>query len=173
MENASKALIMAASVLLGIMIISVGVTLFNSFGGFSRDITSEVERRQIEEFNIQFLKYYGETTEYNQEKNRYEKQKIKVTTHDIVTLANLAKKNNTENQIETQTGKNQNSSYIQIELIKKYKNLEKLNEEQLANFIKENNMKNNDLETRYYYISNVEINKTTGKVIYVQVEELK
>ncbi len=122
MENASKALIMAASVLLGIMIISVGVALFNSFGGFSRDITSEIERRQIEEFNTQFLKYYGETTEYNEEKNRYEKQKIKVTTHDIVTLANLAKKNNTENQIETQNGKNQNSSYIQIELIKKYKN---------------------------------------------------
>lgn len=31
MENASKALIMAASVLLGLMIISVGVALFRSF----------------------------------------------------------------------------------------------------------------------------------------------
>ena len=58
MENASKALIMAASILLGVMIISVGVALFNSFVGFSSDITNEIEKKKIEQFNLQFLKYY-------------------------------------------------------------------------------------------------------------------
>ena len=39
MENASKALIMAAEVLIGVMIISIGVYLFNVFGQYSADNT--------------------------------------------------------------------------------------------------------------------------------------
>ena len=44
MENASKALLMVASVLLGLMIISVGVALFNSFGGSSASIMNKIEK---------------------------------------------------------------------------------------------------------------------------------
>ena len=47
MENASKALIMAASVLLGVMIISVGVVLFESFSGFAKDTTDKIEEARI------------------------------------------------------------------------------------------------------------------------------
>ena len=38
MENASKALIMAAGVLLGVMIISFAVYLFSTFGSYSNDV---------------------------------------------------------------------------------------------------------------------------------------
>ena len=38
MENASKALIMAASVLLGVMIISFAVYLFSTFGSYSNEV---------------------------------------------------------------------------------------------------------------------------------------
>lgn len=175
MENASKALIMAASVLLGLMIMSVGVALFNSFGSFSREITSEIERTQIAEFNNQFLKYYGEETIFNEEANRYEIQKVKVTAHDIVTLTNLAKKNNIENEVQEQSGKSQNSQYIQISLNRKLRNMEKLDEKVLTDFIQNNNMiynANNELVTKYYYISNIEISDITGKVIYVEIQEL-
>ena len=47
MENASKALIMAATVLLGVMIISVGVALFNTFSEFGRDTLQKVEDKRI------------------------------------------------------------------------------------------------------------------------------
>ena len=55
MENASKALIMAASVLLGLMIISVGVALFNTFSEFSRDTLDKVEdlsNWRVENFKV-------------------------------------------------------------------------------------------------------------------------
>lgn len=169
MENASKALIMAASILLGIMIISVATALFNSFGGSSREIMDEIERRQIAEFNTQFLKYYGEN--YNTDTGKIEK--IKITSHDIITLTNLAKKNNIEYEVQDQNTKNDNSNYIQID-VKNRKNLEKLNEEKLIEFLQENRYKENtESETKYYYIENLETSTKSGRVIYIQILELE
>lgn len=168
MENASKALLMAASVLLGMMIVSVAVALFNSFGGSSREIMNEIERGKIAEFNTQFLKYYGEN--YNTDTGEIEK--IKITSHDIVTLTNLAKKNNIEYEVQEQNGKSDNSYYIQID-VKNTKNLEKLNEEKLIAFLQENSYKENtESETKYYYIENIETSTITGRVIYVKILEL-
>ena len=174
MENASKALIMAASVLLGVMIISVGVALFNSFGGFSSEIADQIEKTKIAEFNSQFFKYYGETMEFNEQTNKYEKQKIKITIHDVITLANLANKNNIEYEVQDQNGKSENSNYIQIEF-NKYSNLEKAREEVLTQLIKDNDLTTNNSgepQTKYYYITNIETSKKTGKVIYVQIQEI-
>lgn len=168
MENASKALLMAASVLLGMMIVSVAVALFNSFGGSSREIMNEIERGKIAEFNTQFLKYYGEN--YNTDTGEIEK--IKITSHDIVTLTNLAKKNNIEYEVQEQNSKSDNSYYIQID-VKNTKNLEKLNEEKLIAFLQENSYKENtESETKYYYIENIETSTITGRVIYVKILEL-
>ena len=176
MENASKALMMAASVLLGLMIISVGVALFNSFSGSSANIMSQIEQAQIAEFNSQFLKYYGEIREYNEETKKEKVKKIKITAHDVVSLANLAKKNNIEYDVDDQMQKNENSYYVQITLNKKYQNLEKLQEELLTKFIQENNMEytdNGELVTKYYYIVNAEVSKVTKRVIYLEIDEMK
>ena len=43
MENASKALIMAAEILIGVMIISVGVYLFNMFANYSSERYKKIE----------------------------------------------------------------------------------------------------------------------------------
>ena len=59
MENASKALLMAGGVLLGILILSLGVYLFTSFGGTSSRIHDNIEENQIAQFNSQFTKYVG------------------------------------------------------------------------------------------------------------------
>lgn len=173
MENASKALIMAASVLLGLMIISVGVVLFKSFGGFSREITNEIQKKQIAEFNTQFLKYEGKS--FNNETKQNEI--IKITTHDIVTLANLAQKNNIEYELTNQTQskkKNENTYYVQIDLeegTKKSTNLERWTEKELTDFMQENNM-NQDNKIKYYYINNIEISNITGRVTYVEIKKL-
>ena len=95
MENASKALIMAAEILIGVMIISAGVYLFNTFGRYSADATKKIEQAQIDTFNDQFLKYYGSVTKYDETKQKDVVEPVKCTIHDIVNLANLAKKNNT------------------------------------------------------------------------------
>ncbi len=167
MENASKALIMAASILLGLMIVSVGTVLFNSFGGFSKNITEEIAKKQIAEFNAQFQKYEGK----------------KITTHDIVTLANLAQKNNKEYELEEKQKSNkeeENTNYVQIQLSgegsdPKNKNLEGWDENKLTRFIENNNMikkDDNTLEVKYYYISQIVVSPLTGRVTYVEIKPI-
>lgn len=180
MENASKALIIASSILLGIMIISVAVALFNSFGGSGSQIMSEVEKARIAEFNNQFLKYYGKTSYFNEETDQDEIKNIKVSAHDIVSLVNLAIKNNEEYEIQDQAGKSQSSNYIQID-VNKYKNFEKQEKrpnqyKDLTEFIKQNDMIQDSygkLTKKYYYVSKIEINETTQKIIYMQIQDYK
>lgn len=79
MENATKALIMAAGVLMGIVILSLAVYEFKSFGISSKEIHKANEETRLNEFNSQFTKYEG---------------KDDVTIYDVITVANLAKENN-------------------------------------------------------------------------------
>lgn len=79
MENASKALIMAAGVLIGILILSLAIYLVASFGGTSAEIHKQNEEQQIEQFNSQFTYYVGKNDN---------------TIYEVVTVANLATENN-------------------------------------------------------------------------------
>ena len=62
MENATRAFIMAAGVLLGVLILSLGIYLFSIFGQYSANAYETMEKNQITQFNSQFFKYYGNTT---------------------------------------------------------------------------------------------------------------
>lgn len=117
MENASKALLMAASVLLGVMLISIGAYLFSVYGDYTSSMYDRIESAQIDQFNIQFLKYYGE----RQAAAGSGTEKVLCTAHDIASLANLARKNNLENEVaqdrnryDLNLNKQANTSYIQI-----------------------------------------------------------
>ena len=79
MENASKALIMAAGVLIGVMILTLWVYLFLSFGAQSEDIYNKMEEQQLVEYNAQYTLYSGRND---------------VTIYDIISVANLAYENN-------------------------------------------------------------------------------
>lgn len=57
MENASKALILAASVLVAILIVAMGVTIFNRARN-SADVSS-LDQTEINMFNSKFEKYSG------------------------------------------------------------------------------------------------------------------
>ncbi len=101
MENASKALLMAAGVLMGMMILSLAVYLFANFGGTSSQIHENAETNQLNQFNSQFTSYVG---------------KENVTIHDVISMANLATQNNqnyefARRSIGQVTG---NDNYIQI-----------------------------------------------------------
>ena len=79
MENASKALIMAGGVLIGILILSLAVYLFIDFGGKAAVIHDRITSNQLTQFNAQFNVYAGRDD---------------VTIYQIISLVNLAKENN-------------------------------------------------------------------------------
>ena len=91
MENASKALLMAGGVLIGIMILSLAVYLITSFGSASAEAHRTNEQNRINEFNTQFTQYEGRQD---------------ITIHDIVTVVNLARSNNETYELESQTDSN-------------------------------------------------------------------
>ena len=59
MENASKALLMAAGVLIGVLILSLAIYLFVSFGQTSAEINEKNRKQQIVQFNSQYTVYLG------------------------------------------------------------------------------------------------------------------
>ena len=79
MENASKALLMAGGVLIGILVLSLAVYLFATFGADSRRIQAQIDERQLTQYNAQYTIYDGRSD---------------ITIYDIISVANLAKENN-------------------------------------------------------------------------------
>ena len=158
MENASKALIMAAGVLIGILILSLAVYLFATFGAGSAQVHSEIEQDRINQFNAQFTSYEG---------------KEEITIYDIITVANLAKDNNEYYSLSSATNSNyyitvsatlqggtesglekKDTAYLQG-LIE-----EETREDKLVDYIDENGVSYKGL---YRYKCNVTINQTTRK----------
>lgn len=78
MENASRALIMAAGVLIGVLILTLMVVLFSSASSFSKEYDETKHEESVQRFNAYFLKYIGVDK--------------KLTIHDVVTICNYADK---------------------------------------------------------------------------------
>ena len=57
MENASKALIIAGAILLSILIIAVGIYIFNNAQGTIDESIASMNTQEIEGFNSQFTSY--------------------------------------------------------------------------------------------------------------------
>lgn len=182
MENASKALIIAAEVLVGLMIISIAVYLFNEMGRYSAETTQTIEDRQIAQFNEQFLKYYGTITTTDSDGNVTYQGARPCTIHDIVGLANLAKQSNiangyAEDYVENHPDTNPSdySSYIQIKLrsdtSNTINNLETYTSKQLTELIKENDVDENG-ETIYFECTAYYVGTVTKTVNYLEFREM-
>lgn len=116
MENASKALIMAAEVLIGVIIISIGVTLFSMFQNYSKDAVDKLNESKISEFNNNFLKYEGTFTAENKETGKSVEIPIYVTAHDIITMANFAKENNEYYELNINSAGDDTTFYVQVNI---------------------------------------------------------
>ena len=180
MENASKALIMAASVLLGLMIISIGVTLYSTFADFSRTTLEKVEETKLAEWNNQFLKYYGTVWSYDEEKKKDVQSSIKVTAHDIVTLANLAKQNNENYELSKENAGDENTYYVQVFVENQNDKFETEEESKKNKFLQDNSLNiiiNDDgtktVETKYYECTKVKISEVTKRVMYIEFKAKK
>lgn len=84
MENASKALLLAAGTLLGVLIIIVAVRMFSSASGVTQSYHSQEGATEIESFNNRFTKFIGATRGDDDTDTRF------ATIHDIISLANFA-----------------------------------------------------------------------------------
>ncbi len=91
MENASRALVMAAGLLIGLLILSLAVYLFANFGSASAETHRQNAEIQINQFNVQFTAYQSRTD---------------ITIYDIITVANLARNTNEEYDLTSQTSSN-------------------------------------------------------------------
>lgn len=59
MDNASKALVMAGAILIAVMLISLGVVLFNTASDIAQDTSKQLDSLAIETFNSGFVQMTG------------------------------------------------------------------------------------------------------------------
>lgn len=169
MENTTKAFIMAATVLLGVLILSLGLYLFSIFSQYSTNAYNTMEQHKTAQFNSQFLKYYGDVARsYINDKGKegIVEEPIRCTAHDIISVANLAQQNNIHYQIQDEQGYSEKTRYIQIDIGTKRddKNVEKWEETKKIDFLKEN-------ATRSYKCIYVCTSKVTNRVCYMRFQE--
>lgn len=145
MENASKALLIGASTLIAVLIISVATYLFKSASGVSKTYFNRQEATEISEFNAHFSKFTSAGVQ--DENGKVTKQYA--TIYDIISLANFAYDYNSKilEEPDNPNSYKDDSAAVQINLtIEKntYKNIE--SEKSL-------NVTYNYLLTNYYYIN--------------------
>lgn len=159
MENAAKALTMAAGVLIGVIIITIAVYLFTTLGNTSSEVYSKVEQEKIDKFNNQFLKYGGLAN---------------CTAHDIVSIANLAKNNNEYYELTEGSGYNY---YVNVNVIGQKNNLERESEEYYTNFIENNSTiriaeegQKEETKIKCFKCTNIKISDITSRVYEIDFE---
>jgi len=84
MENASKALLIAAGTLIAVLILSLFVYLYIQMNSFSHTYNSRIASQKLHAFNVQFEVYNGRDD---------------LTPQDLVSVANLAKEYNDKNNL--------------------------------------------------------------------------
>lgn len=108
MENASKALLMAAGVLVGVLILTLIATLFISLTEFTNEYQKTKMSEEILNFNTNFTKYLGQD----------------LTVHEVVTITNFAKKeNNKVIDVIVKNGKTKGDIEANIEVVYKIKSI--------------------------------------------------
>ena len=106
MENATKALLIAAGVMIGMMILSLGVYLYTNLSSYTEEVKEQMEINSNNKFNTQFLKYVNATKCSASEPNKinisgtYYKTEFELTLQDVITAANLAYENNKSHDLE-------------------------------------------------------------------------
>ena len=160
MENAVHALLIVAGVLIGVMILSLGVSLFSSLSGFVEEAQQKMEMQELQQFNEQFLKYINCD-------NVHEDAKFTLTIQDIITAANTAYQNNKKYGLEERVG---NNYYVTINIRTGLSNVERVinnNSAELSDLLE------NSFELNYKCSNNdIRIDPETGRVFEVNFSKI-
>ncbi len=175
MENASKALLMAGGVLIGIMVISFMVLVLRKAGKMSAQYDNQIANNELTKFNGQF-------EIYDKNDNNF---------FDVITVANLAydinKKNGYDKQnsvtVEVNDGSETysilpNSNLPKDHFLKNNRNIYIYiyNSENGQSLIEEYGARNEENSTQYQYrfkCNGISYNQTTGKVNEIKFEAVE
>ena len=147
MENAVKALYMAAGVLIGIMILSLAVVLFSGLQGYMEETNKQIMFNEVTRFNAKYTKYVD----------------TELTIQDIITVAGEAYENNKSYNIDPNAwNESSNSLYIAIYL----ENNGRIDQKMGENGEMIELLGNNNASVQKYKCANsdVEYSENTGKI---------
>jgi len=103
MENASKALLMAGGVLLALMILTVGIILYNSFSNTTDQYAERLSTTELNEFNTKFEVFRGRTD---------------ITAQEIASLINMVVEYRNKTPMNVEISVNGNNHTETIEFLK-------------------------------------------------------
>ena len=170
MENASKALIIAGEVLIGIMVLTLMIYIFSAFGNFSSNMHESMVKSQIAQFNENFFTYENRTI---------------ITATEIVTIINFAKQSNDSRELTRNERTSEYYVRVFIDDVDVFNNTKYISNdydynegltEVLNNFIKNNNTsyfscnaslekKGDNLQVNYdKYTNDIVVQEKTGLV---------
>lgn len=115
MDNASKALIIAGGMLIAILVVSLFVYLFTTYGTYAENMYFRINQRQLTEANNEYTKYEGASDN---------------TIYDVISVANKAKDHNTS--LELVAG---DRGYIRVGILGENSNIQNLNNEQISQLL--------------------------------------
>ena len=189
MENASRALMIAGGVLVGIIILAIAVTLFSNFSAFGRSTYERVEAAQIDAWNNSYTKYYGnisvEIPKITGTGVETVIVPIPLSAHDVVTIANQAMQNNIDHEFDPRNPivAKETLLYVQVKVessskssIRKIENFESENENKtkfLQDYaLKPNGTNPNKKDPIYFKVSAQPlVSSITKRVYYIQISE--
>lgn len=159
MENASKALILAGEMLIGVIVLGLLSFLFVSMGRSSKKINNQIETDRVLVFNNHFTDFNG---------------RVDITANEIVTVLNFAKKNNKDYNIN----KSSNSVYY-VDVLVDNVSIIDYTKDQLNEFLKNNNINyfkcnakytklGNNITVKYQDNGNIIIDNTTALVTKIK-----
>ena len=151
MENATQALLIAAGVLIGIIILSMAVYLGHTMSEYARITQSQIDENKVVQFNDEFLKY-----------SKLEN----LTIQDVITVKNYALENNNK---FTDYDVNTNRAELNNEYIDVFIDLLALPRKIVLNESDEKLLK--DYLGKKFECT-VEINPNSGKVYIITFKEI-
>ena len=157
MENASKALLIAGGVLIAILILSIGVYLFATYGQIGETYEQNLTSGEIKKFNSNFIKFEGRDN---------------IKAQEIVTLYKFIKSYNEKNDINISTSiatlEVEGTSVKILSTSTAY-----LSEENLVEFIEQySNKDTNPYQIIYFECTQLKYNENTGMVNKIVFKEL-
>lgn len=160
MENASKALLVGAGILLAILIISLATRLFRSASGVAKTYDQTMQSTEITKFNTNFTKYLDAGVKDASGNTKRESANI----YDVISLANFAKDYN--NNFSDETIDNDSKVLVHIDIKNVNESDPKITDVQ--NFSKK---AQDYLISKCYYQSNTSPNAKSIITFKIKIEE--
>lgn len=149
MENAVKALYIAAGVLIAVMVLSLSAVLYASLQGYVEESNTQVKFNDINSFNSKYLNYINISDGT---------KKFDLTIQDVVTIANSSYEHNLSYTTDTtQWQVNSDALYVEVKL--DGNRIDKTINEEMVSLLEENKDKQYQCTSDDVLISN-----STGQV---------